>query len=140
MISSFKPYIYPAKLVNVVDGDTIDVDLDLGFNIVLKKIRVRLLDYNAPECKGEEFKLGNIAKESLKKVLDCSKIYVSTTKSDVFGRWLAHVYFEKYISPDVGFTVVHLNSYLVESGYGVKWDGKGERPNFKNVIDYPIKF
>ena len=40
-------YEYPATINRVVDGDTIDVDIDLGFSIILKKQRVRLLGINA---------------------------------------------------------------------------------------------
>ena len=44
-------YEYPATINRVVDGDTIDVDIDLGFSIILKKQRVRLLGINAPESR-----------------------------------------------------------------------------------------
>ena len=44
-------YEYPATIDRVVDGDTIDVDIDLGFSIILKKQRVRLLGINAPESR-----------------------------------------------------------------------------------------
>ena len=42
---------YKASLVKVVDGDTIDVDLDLGFGVWLKKQRVRLYGINTPESR-----------------------------------------------------------------------------------------
>ena len=44
-------YEYPATIDRVVDGDTIDVNIDLGFSIILKKQRVRLLGINAPESR-----------------------------------------------------------------------------------------
>lgn len=46
-------YLYRAEVVSVVDGDTIDVDIDLGFYIWIKKQRIRLLDIDAPEMRGE---------------------------------------------------------------------------------------
>ena len=44
-------YEYRASLVKIVDGDTIDVNLDLGFDVVLKKQRVRLYGINTPESR-----------------------------------------------------------------------------------------
>jgi micrococcal nuclease len=44
-------YSYPCKILRVVDGDTIDVELDLGFNIKMKE-RVRLLGVDTPEVYG----------------------------------------------------------------------------------------
>jgi micrococcal nuclease len=44
-----KLYYYEGTVVRVVDGDTIDVDVDLGFGIVLKKKRLRFLGIDTPE-------------------------------------------------------------------------------------------
>jgi micrococcal nuclease len=44
-------YIYPCKVLNVVDGDTIDIELDLGFHIKMKE-RVRLIGVDTPEVFG----------------------------------------------------------------------------------------
>ena len=65
-------YEYRASLVKIVDGDTIDVNLDLGFDVVLKKQRVRLYGINTPESRTrdlEEKKYGLAAKERLKGLL-----------------------------------------------------------------------
>ena len=51
-------YEYCAKVVSVYDGDTITVDIDLGFGIVLKKQKLRLLGINTPEVRGAEKILG----------------------------------------------------------------------------------
>ena len=48
------PYIYKAEVVSVYDGDTITVDIDLGFNVVLRKQKIRLGGINTPEIRGEE--------------------------------------------------------------------------------------
>ena len=56
-----QPFVYNCTLVKVVDGDTIDVDIDLGFGVCLKKQRIRLEKINAPESRTrnlEEKKLG----------------------------------------------------------------------------------
>ncbi len=44
-------YLYKAKLVRVIDGDTIDLDIDLGFDVWLKKQRIRLAGIDSPECR-----------------------------------------------------------------------------------------
>ena len=66
-----EPFIYQATLVKVVDGDTIDVTLDLGFNVLLHNQRVRLAGIDTPESRTrnlEEKKLGLAAKERLKEI------------------------------------------------------------------------
>jgi len=62
------PYYYNCTLVKVVDGDTIDVDIDLGFDVVLANQRVRLHGIDTPESRTrnlEEKKLGLEAKARL---------------------------------------------------------------------------
>ena len=44
-------YEYKAKLVKVVDGDTVDVDIDLGFGVWLKNERVRIMGIDTPESR-----------------------------------------------------------------------------------------
>ena len=66
-------YQYKVKVTRVVDGDTVDVDIDLGFSVVLKKQRVRLYEIDTPESRTrdkEEKKFGLLAKEYLKKVCE----------------------------------------------------------------------
>jgi len=62
------PYVYRCKLDRVVDGDTIDIDIDLGFNVWLKKQRVRLVGIDTPESRTKnlsEKALGLAAKKRL---------------------------------------------------------------------------
>ena len=61
-------YEYNFKLVKVVDGDTIDVDIDLGFGVWLRNQRIRMMGIDTPESRTrdlEEKKFGLIAKEKL---------------------------------------------------------------------------
>ena len=84
------------KIVKVVDGDTIDVNIDLGFHITLNQ-RVRLKGINASETRTldlEEKKKGLEAKEWLKKELSREGEWViETTKEDKYGRILGTLYF-----------------------------------------------
>ncbi len=51
------PYYYNCTLVRVIDGDTIDVDIDLGFNIILAKRRIRLMGIDTPESRTRNLEL-----------------------------------------------------------------------------------
>ena len=88
---------YRAKLVKVVDGDTIDLDIDLGFNIHIRE-RVRLYGVNTPEVRGSEKKSGMAAKAFVKWWLQVDKgpIMVRTVKDKrgKFGRMLAILFHE----------------------------------------------
>jgi len=88
------------KLVKVVDGDTIDVELDLGFYIY-HQIRLRLAYIDTHEIHGvkkesKEYQLGMLAKAYVEKVLSEAKaIYVHTLKDKTgkYGRFLALVFY-----------------------------------------------
>ena len=68
-----KPYYYKCKLIKVIDGDTIDVDIDLGFGVTLSNQRLRLYGINTPETRTrdlEEKKRGLIAKERVQELCE----------------------------------------------------------------------
>ena len=89
-------YEYKAMITNVVDGDTFDMDIDLGFNIHIHE-RVRLLDVDTPEKFGAEKKLGLAVKQYAienflnKEVIINSKKADIAAETDSFGRWLVRV-------------------------------------------------
>ena len=65
-------YVYRAKVIKVIDGDTVDVDIDLGFGISLNNERVRIMGIDTPESRTrdkEEKKFGLAAKARLKELL-----------------------------------------------------------------------
>ena len=64
-------YEYRTTLLNVVDGDTVDVDIELGFGVVLADERVRIMGIDTPESRTRDLaekKLGLAAKERLKEL------------------------------------------------------------------------
>ena len=114
-------YTYKAKLDRVVDGDTIDVNIDLGFDISVHK-RVRLAGINAPESRTrdlEEKKLGLAAKKRLITLLDKGSLQIESKEVGKYGRVLGvlHVY------PDSLDLPININDTLVEEGHAVKYDG-----------------
>ena len=71
MKRSKQPFYYNCTLDRVIDGDTIDVHIDLGFDVSMRKQRVRLAGIDTPESRTrnlEEKKLGLAAKERLKEL------------------------------------------------------------------------
>jgi micrococcal nuclease len=110
------------KLLNVVDGDTIDVDIDLGFDISLSK-RVRLAGIDTPESRtSDKFEktLGLESKEYLKKFLkDAEQIVIKTElpdSSEKYGRILGWIYVEKLEKS--------INEKMIEDGYA--WGYMGD--------------
>ena len=125
-------YNYNATCVKVVDGDTIDADIDLGFGVKIKK-RIRLAGINAPESRTRnlvEKKLGLAAKERLKEMLDgaANCFELESTELGKYGRVLGRLHIDKISGKDV-ITKVCINDCLVEEGYAVEYDG-GKRKSF----------
>jgi len=85
-------YDYMAELVKVVDGDTIDCDIDLGFGVWLKNQRVRLYGINAPETRTKDLvekEAGMLAKVRLTALLPDRFLLTSVKdKKGKFGRIL----------------------------------------------------
>ena len=85
-------YEYKATIVKVVDGDTVDVDIDLGFDTWLHNQRIRLDGIDTPECRTrnkQEKAHGLLAKEYVQKTLIVGGTYALTTKKKgKFGRFL----------------------------------------------------
>lgn len=102
-------YNYMAKVVKVVDGDTIDVEIDLGFDI-WHKIRLRLAHIDAYEKSTD---IGKEAAEFLKVLLEGFFVEIYTEKTDKYGRYLATVVLNG----------VNLNDQLISKGYAVPYEG-----------------
>ncbi len=91
-VDSRQMHTYKAYLERVVDGDTIHVVLDLGFKIQHREI-LRLTKINAPEIATPA---GKKASDTLKKILkDVQVLVVKTNKTDIYGRYLADVFFDE---------------------------------------------
>jgi micrococcal nuclease len=120
---------YGATFLNVVDGDTVDLMIDLGFNIH-HKIRVRLYGVNTPESRTtnkSEKELGIKAKEYTHDWLANHKwVFVNTIpdKNDKYGRILARIYSSEKID-DV--TTACLNTDIVQAGYAREYFGVGDK-------------
>ena len=94
-------YTYKAELIRVIDGDTFDFLVELGFSIKIK-IRVRLLELNTPEIRGPEREFGLRIKAVAEDwfLQSDGLCTISTKKTGKYGRWLATVYRETDDGPD----------------------------------------
>ena len=116
------PYVYRIKsITKVVDGDTIDANIDLGFDISLTK-RIRLAGIDSPESRTTNLKekaLGLETKEWLKKTLEDAKdILIKTEKPDStekYGRIIGHLF--------INDQETSLNNQMIDEGYALPYDG-----------------
>ncbi len=106
-------YEYKATVTKVYDGDTITVDLDLGFGIVLKKQKIRLLGINTPEVRGKSKFYGIISRDALRERILGKEVVIKTSKDKKgkYGRWLGEVF--------VGEE--NINQWLITEGYAKKY-------------------
>jgi|TARA_B110000259_G_scaffold181265_1_gene223031 micrococcal nuclease len=123
---TIKMYEYRTKVVRVVDGDTVDVDVDLGFGVWLRKERVRLYGIDTPESRTrdkEEKKYGLAAKAFLKKALGTSPI-LKTTKDGKgkYGRILG----EFIVDDGETGTRVNINQLLIEEHHAAAYHGQSK--------------
>jgi micrococcal nuclease len=120
------------KVLNVVDGDTIDVDIDLGFSVSYTQ-RVRLAGIDTPESRTKDLKekaLGLEVKEFLKKQLkDALSVTIKTEKpdsSEKYGRILGWLY--------VNDSEKSLNELMIEQGYAWTYDGGTKQKDFDALL------
>ena len=122
-------YEYKAIVDRVVDGDTIDCTIDLGFS-TWKKVRVRMEGMNAPESRTrdkEEKELGLAAKARLEEILlyNDNHCVLKVSGLGKFGRALATVHVKTLspISTESSMTLVNVNKQLIEEGHAKEYYG-----------------
>ena len=118
-------YNYKAKLIKVVDGDTIDAEIDLGFDISVKK-RIRLVGIDTPECRTRDLKekaLGLAAKDRVKAILvENPKFTLESTKIGKFGRVLGNIYIT-ILDGTESLTQICLNEQLIKEKHAIAYFG-----------------
>jgi micrococcal nuclease len=134
-------YIYRCKILKVLDGDTVEIDLDLGFNIVLSNQKVRMSGIDTPESRtsnSEEKVRGLLSKKKVTEKLPVGswqKIQTMRADSndDKFGRILGVFIMEDGTS---------LNQWMIDNNYAVLYQGEnkelvqeGHRYNKQKLIE-----
>jgi micrococcal nuclease len=121
-------YEYRCKVARVVDGDTVDVDIDLGFGVWMHKERVRLYGIDTPESRTrdlEEKKYGLLAKEQIKSFMPVGSMQTLVTvkdKAGKFGRILGKflIYDKK---TDAQMTI---NDWMIREHHAVEYFGQSK--------------
>ncbi len=116
---------YKCNLVKVVDGDTVDVDIDLGFGVWLRKQRIRLYGIDTPESRTRdkvEKVYGLAAKDFLSKMLSTGEMSIKTHKDakGKFGRILGELFMKTSIGE------LSVNQSLVENSHAVRYYGQSK--------------
>ena len=105
-------YEYPCKIVRVVDGDTVDVDIDLGFSHWIHNERIRLYGVDTPECRtrdAEEKAAGLLAKAFVEDALHIGGTYtLQTREKGKFGRFLGVIFVSDKTSINTALVTEHL--------------------------------
>ena len=116
-------YEYNCKVVRVIDGDTVDVDIDLGFDVWLTKQRIRLFGVDTPESLTRDMvekKFGIMAKNFVKGRLPVASMQILRTRLDdsrgKFGRILG-----EFVMEDTT-----LNQLLIVTNNGVPYFGQSK--------------
>ena len=128
------PYIYRIRTISkVVDGDTIDASIDLGFDISLEK-RIRLAGIDTPESRTTNVKekaMGLESKEWLKKTLEGAKDILIKTElpdsTEKYGRIIGHLF--------INGQDTSLNNQMITSGYALAYDGSTKDKNFDVLLE-----
>ena len=112
-----KLYFYRAHVVDVYDGDTCRVDIDLGFNTFLRREKIRLSGINAPELRGKEREAGLKSRDYLRELILDKDIYLETEKDrkGKYGRYLGTIWVK-----DENNRYINVNEKLVQEGYAVE--------------------
>ena len=111
-------YRYKVDVRRVVDGDTVDVDVDLGFGMIYKKQRVRMLGIDTPESRTRDLvekKFGKASKAHLTKILESGDIEMVSHDRGKFGRILGNLYH--------GSSSYSINQQMIDEHHAVAYTG-----------------
>lgn len=103
-------YEYKAMVIKIIDGDTLHLNIDLGFNVNYTNQIVRLARINCPELSTD---IGKQVKDIVSKLLLNKQVIIKTIKDnkDKYGRYLAEVYLDN----------LNINDYLLDNNYALKY-------------------
>jgi len=108
-------YEYRAFVRKVYDGDTITCDIDLGFNMIMRNQKLRLVGINTPEVRGESRPEGLKVRDIVRARISNKWVVIKThkDKKGKYGRWLGEIYESN--------TEESLNQWLLNEGHAVEY-------------------
>lgn len=143
-------YEYKCVIVSILDGDTVDIDLDLGFGIWLRNERVRFHGIDTPESRTKnkvEKVFGTISKEFVMRMMPIGSTQILQTvkpgeqSKEKFGRILGKF----KIFDEKTQIKLFLNDIMIRDGYAVAYDGDNKslleqmhKDNRKKLIESGI--
>ena len=119
-------YHYPCKIIKVVDGDTVDVDIDLGFGVWMKNQRIRMYGIDAPESRTSnqtEKRYGVASKRFLEGMCDDKNGLVLRTHKDKKGKF-GRILGELWRTTD--YADQSINEYMIEKYHAVRYMGQSK--------------
>ena len=122
-------YEYRCKILRVVDGDTVDVDIDMGFGIWLHKERVRLYGMDTPESRTkdlEEKKYGLLAKEQIKSFMPIGSMQTLVTVKDKIGKF-GRILGKFLIYDKKTDNQMTINDWMIREHYAVAYFGQSKK-------------
>ena len=134
-------YEYRCKIVRVVDGDTVDVDIDLGFGVWLQKQRVRLYGVDTPESRtrdAEEKVFGNLAKKFVEDRLPVGSKQKLRTRLDGKGKF-GRILGEFLIYDPKTDRESTINQMLIETSNAVAYHGQSKEDIEKEHLENRVK-
>lgn len=114
-------YRYKVYVTRIVDGDTVDVDIDLGFGMIYKKQRVRMMGIDTPESRTrnlEEKFYGKASKAHLTKILDGQEVQLVSHDKGKFGRILGELF--------IGNSNFSVNQQMIKDYHAVPYFGQSK--------------
>lgn len=124
-------YEYRCKVLRVVDGDTVDVDIDLGFGVWMHKERVRIMGIDTPESRTKDLvekSYGLQAKEFMKYLLPIGSSQIIKTQKDKtgkFGRILGDFIIE-YKDKNNNYSEKMASYIMIENFHAVPYKGQSK--------------
>ena len=115
-------YEYRCKVRRVVDGDTVDIDIDLGFGVWLHKERVRIYGIDTPESRTrdkEEKKYGLMSKKFVQERYPVGSDAVLITHKDATGKF-------GRILGELKYNNTTINKKMITEGYAVAYHGQSK--------------
>lgn len=116
-------YKYRVDVTRVVDGDTVDVDIDLGFGMTYKKQRVRLYGIDTPESRTRDLvekKYGKAAKKFLQEKIESAEVVtLYSHDKGKFGRILGELFID-------GSSDLSLNQLMINNYHAVAYHGQSK--------------
>ena len=126
-------YEYKSKILRVVDGDTVDVDIDLGFGVWMHKERVRIMGIDTPESRTRdkvEKKFGLASKARLKELMPIGSMQILKTQIDKSGEYkkgkLGRILGDFIIPDDDTLTTTMVTTIMINEGYAVSYHGQNK--------------